>query len=155
MKKIILLIVSIILLSLLLARCTKEDVSVTLPFEIKDIQSVELYSYSVPSNAQKRIVTDKEDIKNIFELASRADVKDKKSNDYVGASVISLRFILQDKEPYELIYISYGVKNGRFASKDFNYFTISDLSSFWYKYDKYNTEVAKESGLPKIDNSIK
>ena len=59
--------------------------------------------------------------------------KDKDSNASTLNGTTSFNFKLYDGSEYDLVYISYGVKNGRLKSSagNFDYFTSSDIDGLW------------------------
>ena len=77
-------------------------------------------------------------------------LKEKQVEENTGADVTSFRFNLSDGTSYELIYVCDGVKNGKLKSStgNFEYFTRSDIGSYWSNIDLEAVPV-EESELPK------
>ena len=77
-------------------------------------------------------------------------LEDKQVEETTGASVTSFRFNLSDGTNYELVYVCDGVKNGKLksATGNFEYFTSSDIGSYWSNIDLEAVPV-EESELPK------
>ena len=125
-------LISFLILMMVLAGCSKETVHIDFPFEVGDVENIEMYHYAgAPVSAEKKIVVAKTD---------RADVT-------------SFRFNLSDGTNYELVYVCNGVKNGKLKSStgNFEYFTSSDIGSYWSNMDLESVPV-KESELPKWHN---
>ncbi len=129
-----------------------EPVKIDFPFEVEDVESVEMYHYDeVPASAEKKVVVAENDIKTLYDKFKGLSLKDKTTEETAGAAVTSFRFNLSDGTSYDLIYACYGVKNGELksAAGGFKYFTSADIGSYW---NNLNTELEaipiNESELP-------
>ena len=151
MKKAITLI-PLMVLFLCLVGCNGKTVNIDFPFEVGDVENVEMYYYAgTPVSAEKKVVTEGSDISALYEMFEGLSLKDKKVEETTGADVTSFRFNLLDGTSYELIYVCDGVKNGILKSEtgNFEYFTSADIGAYWYNL---NTELratpVNESELP-------
>lgn len=153
MKKIFAMVLVMVCLLSLCGCSEKEILKIELPFELADIEKIEMYHYDdVPVSAEKKLVTDKDDVEYIYNLFQELDLKQNNTEEYSGASVTSFRFVLSDGTNYEIVYVGNGVKKGVVKSSmgDFEYFTSEDIGWCW---SQLNTELvaepAVESELPK------
>jgi len=140
MKKITALIFALIL-TLGLVGCNGKTVKIDFPFEVEDVESVEMYHYTgVPASAEKKVVVAESDIKALYDMFKGLSLKDKTAAETAGADVTSFRFNLSDGTSYDLIYTCYGVKSGELKSNagGFKYFTSADIGSYW---SNLNTEL--------------
>ena len=135
--------------------CSGKTVKLDLPFTADDVESAVMYHFEgVPIAAEKKIVTDKDDIKALYERLEGLPLKDKTIDDSGdGGDVTSFRFNLSDGTSYELIYVCDGVKNGKLKSStgNFEYFTRSDIGSYWFNNELEAVPV-EESELPMQTN---
>ena len=129
-----------------------EPVKIDFPFEVEDVESIEMYHYNgVPSAAEKKVVSAESDIKALYDKFKGLSLKDKTAEETAGADVTSFRFNLSDGSSYDLVYACYGIKNGELKSEagGFEYFTSADIGSYW---NNLNTELeaapVNESELP-------
>ena len=122
------------------ARCSRsaglhgKKVNIDFPFEVEDVESVEMYHYNgAPASAEKKVVVAESDIKTLYDMFKGLSLKDKTAEETAGADVTSFRFNLSDGTSYDLIYACYGVKNGELKSEagGFKYFTSADIGSYW------------------------
>ena len=151
MKKAIALI-SLMVLFLGLAGCNGKTANIDFPFEVGDVEKIEMYHYAgAPVSAEKKVVTAESDISALYEMFEGLSLKDKKVEETAGADVTSFRFNLLDGTSYELIYVCNGVKSGKLKSEtgNFEYFTSADIGAYW---DDLDTELeatpVNESELP-------
>lgn len=156
MKKVIALIF-VLILTLGLIGCNGKTVNIDFPFEVGDVENVEMYHYEgAPVSAEKKVVVSESDIKALYDMFEGLSLKDKKAEETTGADVTSFRFNLSDGSSYELIYGCYGAKNGNLKSETggFEYFTSADIGTYW---NNLNTELeatpANESELPGKEDS--
>ena len=151
MKKITALIFALIL-TLGLVGCNGKTVNIDFPFEVEDVESVEMYHYDgVPASAEKKVVVAESDIKTLYDKFKGLSLKDKTAEETAGADVTSFRFNLSDGTSYDLIYACYGVKNGELKSESggFKYFTSADIGSYWNNLNKeLEATPVNESELP-------
>ena len=150
MKKTIGLI-ALLVLMMGLVGCNGETVNIDFPFEVGDVENIEVYRYAgVPVSAEKKVVVAATDIANLYDRFEDLSLKEKQVEENTGADVTSFRFNLSDGTNYELIYVCNGVKNGKLKSitGKFAYFTSSDIGSYWSNID-LEAVPAEESELPK------
>ena len=110
-----------------------------------------MYHYAgAPVSAEKKVVVTETDITDLYNMFENLSLQDKQVEETTGADVTSFRFNLSDGTNYELIYVCNGVKNGKLKSStgDFEYFTSSDIGSYWSNIDIEAVPV-EESELPK------
>ena len=68
MKKTIALI-SLLVLMLWLVGCNKKTVNINFPFEVGDVETIELYRYvGAPVSAEKKVVDAEETIKDLYDM---------------------------------------------------------------------------------------
>lgn len=152
MKKLLLALAVILglLLILSLASCAR-TVSIELPFEPADLDTVEMFRFQNPAQAEKKVITDPADVKDLCDLLESTSLKDKKTEPVAGGSVTSFRFHCTDGKTYEVIYSAIGVKSGRIKMTGWekDYFTSADLGVCWNNYD-YPVIDAAENELPAL-----
>ena len=86
-------------------RGVNEPVKIDFPFEVEDVESVEMYHYDgVPASAEKKVVVAENDIKTLYDQFKGLSLKDKTTEETAGADVTSFRFNLSDGTSYDLIY---------------------------------------------------
>lgn len=113
MKKTIALI-SLLVLMLWLVGCNKKTVNINFPFEVGDVETIELYRYAgAPVSAEKKVVDAEETIKDLYDMFEGLTLELKEVEETTGAKITSFRFNLSDGTTYELIYGCYGVKTGK------------------------------------------
>ena len=150
MKKMIGLI-ALLILMMGLVGCNGETVNIDFPFEVGDVENIEMYHYAgVPVSAEKKLVVAETDITDLYDMFEDLSLEDKQVEETTGADVTSFRFNLSDGTNYELIYVCNGVKNGKLKSPtgNFEYFTSSDIGAYWSNIDLEAVTV-EESELPK------
>ncbi len=150
MKKTIGLI-SLLILMMGLVGCNKETVNIDFPFEVGEVENIEMYHYTgVPVSAEKKVVVAETDITDLYDKFEDLSLIEKQVDETAGGDVTSFRFNLSDGTSYELIYGCDGVKNGKLKSStgNFEYFTRSDIGSYWSNIDLEAVPV-EESELPK------
>lgn len=126
-----------------------EYVSVQFPFGVTDMES--MYHYDgVPVNAEKKLVTDEENMTYIYETLNSLLMQEKEVEERTGASVTSFCFNLPDGSEYNLVYVGNGVKNGKIKRNDgTSYFTSADVGSIWENLS-IEAVPADESELPDV-----
>ena len=68
MKKTIALL-SLLVLMLWLVGCNKKTVNINFPFEVGDVETIELYRYAgAPVSAEKKVVDAEETIKDLYDM---------------------------------------------------------------------------------------
>ena len=153
MKKMIGMI-TLLLLMMGVVGCNGEKVNIDFPFEVGEVENIEMYHYTgVPVSAEKKVVVAETDITDLYHMFENLSLTDKQVEEITGADVTSFRFNLSDGTNYELVYVCNGVKNGKLKSStgNFEYFTSSDIGSYWSNMDLESVPV-KESELPKWHN---
>ena len=136
MKKMIGLI-ALLILMIGLVGCNGETVNINFPFEVGDVENIEMYHYAgVPVSAEKKVIVAETDITDLYDMFEDLSVEDKQVEETTGADVTSFRFNLSDGTSYERIYVCNGVRNGKLKSTgNFEYFTRSDIGSYWSNID--------------------
>ena len=139
-------LISFLILMMVLVGCSKETVHIDFPFEVGDVENVEIYTMRSTVSAEKKIVVAKTDITDLYHMFENLSLTDKQVEEITGADVTSFRFNLSDGTNYELVYVCNGVKNGKLKSStgNFEYFTSSDIGSYWSNMDLESVSV-KES----------
>ena len=147
-------LISFLILMMVLVGCSKETVHIDFPFEVGEVENIEMYHYTgVPVSAEKKVVVAETDITDLYDKFEDLSLMEKQVEETTGGDVTSFRFNLSDGTSYELIYVCNGVKNGKLKSStgNFEYFTSSDIGSYWSNMDLESVSV-KESELPKWHN---
>lgn len=128
-----------------------QTVHIEFPFEPADLDSVEIFHFYVPAEAEKKVVTEQADMKDLYDRLERISLKDKETEPVAGGSVTSFRFHCADGTTYEVIYSSIAVKSGRIkmTGSEADYFTSADLEACWNNYD-YEAVAAGENELPAL-----
>ena len=131
MRKTAIFILAITLCALL-SGCGKA-MTISLPFAASDVENVEMYHYVVPASAEKKIITQADDIGALCALFSELPVSDRKTEPVAGGAVTSFRFNLSDHTSYEIIYCAEAVKKGRLKlpAEQQDYFTSADIGGCW------------------------
>ena len=147
-------LISFLILMMVLVGCSKETVHIDFPFEVGDVENIEMYHYTgVPVSAEKKVVVAETDIIDLYDKFEDLSLMEKQVEETTGGDVTSFRFNLSDGTSYELIYVCNGVKNGKLKSYtgNFEYFTRSDIGSYWSNIDLEAVPV-EENELPKLTN---
>ena len=145
------ILIALLILMMGLVGCNGETVNIDFPFEVGDVENIEMYHYAgVPVSAEKKVVVAETDITDLYNMFEDLSLEDKQVEETTGADVTSFRFNLSDGTNYELIYVGNGVKNGKLKSStgNFEYFTSSAIGSYWSNIDLEAVPV-EESELPK------
>ena len=139
-----------IMLCFALTACS-EKVSIDFPFELSSVENVEMFRFTNPADAEKKVITESEDIEGIYQTFESISLKDKATEPTAGGSVTSFRFNLSDGTSYEVIYSEVAVKSGRIITTGMeqDFFSSADIGSNWEKYD-YDIVVVDESELPQL-----
>lgn len=103
MKKIALVLVAAMVL--VFTGCEKKE-TISMPFDVADVNNIEMYRNVVPNSAEKQVITKTDDIEDIYFLFSGLEVSDKKTEPVAGGTVTSFRFNLSNDTSYEIIYQS-------------------------------------------------
>lgn len=137
-----------------LAGCNDEAVNIDLPFDIDNVENVEMYHFvGAPVSAEKKVVVAEDMIKTLYDMFEGLSLELKEVEETAGAEITSFRFNLADGTSYELIYGCYAVKTGSLKSStgNFDYFTSADIGSYWSNIDLEVVSV-EESELPQYNN---
>ena len=147
-------LISFLILMMVLVGCSKETVHIDFPFEVGQVENIEMYHYTgVPVSAEKKVVVAETDIIDLYDKFEDLSLMEKQVEETTGGDVTSFRFNLSDGTNYELVYVCNGVKNGKLKSStgNFEYFTRSDIGSYWSNIDLEAVPV-EENELPKLTN---
>ena len=137
-----------IVLCLILGGCSQE-VSLSFPFEADAVERVEMFYFISPTEAEKKVLTEQEDIQDLYQFLNGLALRDQETESVAGGSVTSFRFHLSDGTAYEVIYSSSAVKSGRIwaTGMDQDYFTSADVGGIYQSF-QYEAEAAAEEELP-------
>lgn len=137
-----------VLLGIVLTGCARTE-HIALAFTASDVESVEIFHYVIPADAEKKTVTQPEDIAGLVDTFEGLLVTDKKTEPVAGGSTTSFRFRLFDETVYDIVYSSIAVKSGRIrtTSTGQDFFTSADIEASWSNCD-YEAVPAAESELP-------
>lgn len=150
MKKLIELVLVLVCVVCLVG-CNNKTVSIDLPFEVEDIDNIEMYRFEgTPGYVEKKVVIAEEDIKTVCDMFARLSFTTQKAKETAGATTTSFRFNLTDGTIYEMVYSCYGVKNGSLKSStgNFEYFASADIGAAWSNVAPEAVQV-EASELPK------
>ena len=149
MKKMFILVMAVMLCFTLTA-CNEEE-NIDFPFELSSIENVEMFRFTNPADAEKKVITKLEDIEEIYQTFESVSLKDKTTEPTAGGSVTSFRFNLSDGTSYEVIYSEVAVKSGRVITTGMeqDFFTSAGIGAFWGSYD-YEVTTASEDELPAL-----
>lgn len=148
MRRISVVALSMILMMCILTGC-QSRAKIQLDFTASDVSNIELYHFNVPAQAEMKLVTDSNDIDKIIQTLQDINVKrNSNSVSKAGSTTLSFRFNLYDGTKFEIIFTSFGVKDGTIRSSYvFDYLTTSDVDAIWGQYD-YEVKQAIENQLP-------
>ena len=91
MKKMIGLI-ALLILMMGLVGCNRETVNIDFPFEVGDVENIEMYHYAgVPVSAEKKVVVAETDITDLYNMFEDLSLEDKQVEEYSGADRKSTR----------------------------------------------------------------
>lgn len=77
MKKAIALL-SLLVFMLALAGCNEKTVHIDFPFEVGEVETIELYSYTgAPVSAEKKVTDSEETIKDLYDMFERLTLERK------------------------------------------------------------------------------
>jgi len=139
-----------VMLCFTLTACNEEE-NIDFSFELSSIENVEMFRFTNPADAEKKVITKSEDIEEIYQTFESVSLKDKTTEPTAGGSVTSFRFNLSDGTSYEVIYSEVAVKAGRVITTGMeqDFFTSADIGAFWGSYD-YEVTTASEDELPAL-----
>ena len=133
-----------------LVGCNNKTVYLDLPFEISNIENIEIYRFDgTPDYVEKKIAITEEDIRTVYDMFERLSFTTKKAKETAGTTT-SFRFNLTDGTSYEMVYTCFGVKRGSLKSTtgNFEYFATSDIGAVWGNVTAKAAQ-AKSGELPK------
>lgn len=130
---------------------TASTVHLALPFLASDVESVEMFRWIQPSDAEKKLITEKTDIQEIADTLESISLTEQKTAPAAGGAVTSFRFHHSDGSVYEVVYSSLAVKSGRIKTtqSETDYFTSADLGALWNNLDAEIMEASEEE-LPAL-----
>ena len=83
-------LISFLILMMVLVGCSKETVHIDFPFEVGDVENIEMYHYAgAPVSAEKKIVVAKTDITDLYHMFENLSLTDKQVEEITGADVTS------------------------------------------------------------------
>ena len=105
MKKMIGMI-TLLLLMMGVVGCNGEKVNIDFPFEIGEVENIEMYHYTgVPVSAEKKVVVAETDITDLYDKFEDLSLMEKQVEETTGGVVTRFRIYLSDGSIYELIYV--------------------------------------------------
>lgn len=124
-------------------------VHIAFPFEVSEVERVELYNYIIPSDAKKKVITEQTDIESLYTTLEGISLKVQNTEPHAGSAVTSFRFQLSDGTVYEVISCCWAVKSSCIQTTGSNQilFTSADIGGLWLNADVEATK-ADESELP-------
>ena len=168
MRKLSAVIFAVVLCASLVGCARAENIE--LPFELSEAENAGMFHPIEPMDAEKKVITEQEDIKDICKLLESISLEDKGTGPVAGAmpeesdkaqqqcavgldfnaggSAASFRFNLSDGTAYEIVYSPLAVKSGRIMLSNHkkDYFTSAGMEAIWNDCD-YEAEAA-ENELP-------
>ncbi len=126
--------------------------NIEFPFEVSDVETIVTYRYNVPADAEKKILTESDDVEEVINVLSGITLRDKKVEEHTGSTVTSFQFNLADGTSYDIIYVSEAVKSGTLilSDDDTKWFTSADIGALWNTGDS-DAVKADMSELPSIE----
>ena len=125
--------------------------SIDFPFELSSVENVEMFRFTVPADAKRKVITKSKDIEGVYQTFESIFLKNKTTQPTAGGLVTSFRFNLSNGTSYEVIYLAVAVKSGRIITTDMekDFFTSADIGASWESYD-YEVTAASENELPAL-----
>jgi len=153
MKKALTLILAIFLVVAFVGCSGKEENQhIEFPFDVKEIQSIEVYHRSSElTSCELIVVTEAKDIKKIYKEFDALPLEDyDKEESIVGTEALSIRINLVDGTEFDIVFV--GHENGgylSYTSGDAQYFTSQNVCSSWSKLtEKYSVETIGVDEMP-------
>lgn len=118
-------------------------------FEAEELSKIELYRFIIPSDAEKKVASDQEEIRKICD-ALRIELKENKLSPATGSEVTSFRLYFTDGRTAEIIYTDSGKNNkivSLFGEEELTGQTTADLGAVWERCTA-QAVMAKEQELP-------
>lgn len=147
-QKLVICFTFVILLGIFVV-CSKTK-NIKLAFKAEDIDYVEMYSFVMPTEAEKKIIIESKDIEQIISSISQLEKKGDASakDETVGGNILSLRFKLKNEGSMEVIYNDSGVIT---SSCVVSYKTEGEsMNKLWDSLD-YEIKKANINELPTIE----
>lgn len=149
MKSKLIICFSFILLLAICMECSRTK-NIELDFKADDVESVEIYSFVMPTESEKKIIIENKDIEqiisSIFELKIQGDATAK--DETAGGNILSLRFKLKDESNFEVVYNGNGVITSSYV---FSYKTKGESMNKLWDSLEYDIKKASVEELPKIE----
>ncbi len=148
MKKLVSSILAFICIFALVGCFPENTVNIEFPFEPEDVAFIEIHHSSTSLYAEDLVFTSQESITALYRQLESISYKDKDSDASRLHETTSFNFKLYDGTEYDLVYISYGVKDGRLTSSagKFDYFTSANIDGLWKNISRgLETDVVDES----------
>lgn len=148
MKKLISLIVAFVCMFALVGCFPENTVNLEFPFEPEDVAYIEIHHTSASLYAEDVEFKSQESITALHRQLESISYTDKDSDASRLHETTSFNFKLYDGSEYDLVYISYGVKDGRLTSSagKFDYFTSANIDGLWKNISReLETNAADES----------
>lgn len=143
------LLYAVVVALLLLSGCAGRE-EIEFPFAVSDVDYIEMYRYTVPADAQEKVVTEMEDVEKFYDSFSGRVISPKETeDDTAGGTTTSFRFNLSDGTEYEVLYIYGEGRTGtiRFMSGEKEYAASADIAALWEECECEPRDV-HESRLP-------
>lgn len=129
----------LILLCITMLTSCGEKKTLTLPFSVSDIASVELYKVSDGEITLTKAVTEERTVKGLYNVFCKMVIKS--TDHFDDDNYVAFNFILSDGTNYVIIYYGHGVKNGTLKVSDqYYYFVSSDVRGIWEAYARETIE---------------
>lgn len=131
-----------------LAACS-QTLTLELPFQASDIAFVEIFHFIDPADAEKKVITQQDDIQGIYSLFQGLALKEQSAKPSPDSACTGVRFSLSDGTCYEIAYWSVAVKSGKILTTELqsDYTSSADIGASWNHYD-YEAVSAAEAELP-------
>lgn len=106
MRKYIALVLALILM-LGLVGCKEKTVNIDFPFEVGDVETIELYRYAgAPVSAEKKVIDAEETIKDLYDRFEGLTLKLKETEETTGGKITSFRFNLPTEQPMNCLCLA-------------------------------------------------
>ena len=140
---------SLLLLPLIALACTAcAQPRLVLPFAAAEVVQVEVYRFTVPTQAEQKMVTGESDIAHIVDTLTASPVRQNRLAEVAGSTVTSFRFHLTDGQFFTVLYADHGDGAGTLRSSyAFDYQTTADIGRLWAECD-YDAVPVDEAFLP-------
>ncbi len=150
MKKFIIAILAVSCL-FCFAGCSSND-NGNLPFETSDVESIDIFHYVVPTDAEKKVVTEQADIETLYKAFDEIKLSTKDAETLTGGDTFGFRFCLSDGVTYEIICSECDGEQYKllFLTDGTGYSTKNDIGQYYSTLaENYDTVSVEENELPK------